>query len=165
VAIPGLILGLAFVSLWLRSPIPLYGTIPILVIAYICQLFPFSFENMSATLVKLDPDLEDSAVMAGASRVRAVISVTLPILRVALGAAALFLFVLAFREFTVALFLYSPGTIPLSVVIYEQWDSGSVARMASMALMFTAVLLVAATINYLVSRSRTENRKARSRVK
>jgi iron(III) transport system permease protein len=156
VAIPGLILGLAFVSLWLRSPIPLYGTIAILVIAYISQLFPFSFENMSGTLVKLDPELEDSAVMSGAARWRAIVSITLPIIRVALGSAALLLFVLSFREFTVALFLYTPKTIPLSIVIYEQWESGSVARMASMALMFTLVLLLAAAVNYLVNRRRPE---------
>src|SRR5690606_24350360 len=99
-AIPGIILGLAFVAVWLRSPIPLYGTIAILVIAYLSQLFPFSFENMSGTIVKLDPELEDSAVMSGAARWRAVLSITVPLLRVALAGAALLLFVLSFREFT-----------------------------------------------------------------
>lgn len=155
VAVPGLILGLAFLSFWLRVPvIAIYGTIWILVFAYVCQLFPFGYESMSGTLVKLDNELEDGAVLSGASRLRAIWSITLPVIKAALGAAFLLLFVLTFREFTVALFLYNPQTKPLSIVIYGQWIGGSISLVAAMSLVFTAVLVVVTIINRVVVRNK-----------
>jgi len=143
VAMPALLMGLSFVVFWLRLPVELYGTMTILVIAYIARFVPQGFENFATTLVKLDPQLEDSAVTSGARRTRAVVSITLPLLRSTAFATGILLFILAFRELTVALFLYTPDTRPLSVVIYNQWTSGSWQRTASMSLVFTFVLLVA----------------------
>jgi iron(III) transport system permease protein len=144
VAMPALLMGLSFVVFWLKLPFPLYGTLTILVIAYTARFIPQGFENFATTLVKLDDQLEDSAVTAGARRSRAVFSITLPLLRSTAFSTGILLFILAFRELTVALFLYTPNTRPLSVVIYNQWSSGSWERTASMSLVFTFVLLVAA---------------------
>lgn len=155
VAIPGLILGLAFLEMWVGAPIAIYGTIWILTFAYVCQLFPFGYESMSGTIVKLDNELEDSAVLSGASRIRAILAVTLPVMKGALGASFLLLFVLTFREFTVALFLYTPDTTPLSIVIYGQWVGGSVQLVAAMSLVFTAVLLFVTVINRMLIRNRS----------
>lgn len=146
VAMPALLLGLAFVAFWLRLPIPLFGTMAILVIAYVARFIPQGFENFASTLVKVDEQLEDSAVTAGAGRLRAVWSITLPLLRSAAASTGVLLFILAFREVTVALFLYTPQTRPLSVVIYNQWSSGSWSRVASMSIVFTAALLLAAIL-------------------
>lgn len=143
VAMPALLMGLSFVVFWLKLPISLYGTMTILVIAYVARFIPQGFENFATTLVKLDEQLEDSAVTAGARRSRAVFSITLPLLRSTAFSTGILLFILAFRELTVALFLYTPGTRPLSVVIYNQWTSGSWQRTASMSLVLTAVLFVA----------------------
>jgi iron(III) transport system permease protein len=146
VAMPALLLGLSFVAFWLRLPVPLFGTMAILVIAYVARFIPQGFENFASTLVKVDEQLEDSAVTAGAPRWRAIFSITLPLLRSTAVSTAMLLFILAFREVTVALFLYTPSTRPLSVVIYNQWSSGSWARVASMSIVFTGALLVAALI-------------------
>lgn len=143
VAMPALLMGLSFVVFWLKLPISLYGTLTILVIAYVARFIPQGFENFATTLVKLDDQLEDSAVTSGARRTRAVFSITLPLLRSTAFSTGILLFILAFRELTVALFLYTPDTRPLSVVIYNQWTSGSWQRTASMSLVFTFVLLLA----------------------
>lgn len=148
VAVPALILGLAYVTFWLRLPISLHGTMTIMVLAYVARFIPQGFESFAGTLVKIDEELEDSAVTAGASRVRALTTITVPLLRSAFVSTGVLLFVLSFRELTAALFLYAPRTRVLSVVIYGQWvQGGSWARLASMSLVFTAVLLVAAVVS------------------
>lgn len=154
VAIPAMLLGLSFVSFWLRLPVSLYGTLTILVMAYVARFVPQGFENFASTLVKVDEQLEESAITSGASRLRAVIAITLPLLRSTAVATGVLLFILSFREVTVALFLYTPQTRPLSVVIYNQWSSGSWPNVASMSLVFTGVLFVAA----LFSRRGTDAR-------
>lgn len=155
VAMPALLLGLAFVSFWLRLPISLYGTSTILVIAYVARFIPQGFANFAATLVKVDEQLEDSAVTSGASRLRAIFAITLPLLRSTAVTTGVLLFILSFREVTVALFLYTPSTRPLSVVIYNQWSSGSWPQVASMSLVFTLVLFVAALFSRRGMEART----------
>lgn len=144
VAVPALILGLAFVAFWLRLPIPLYGTMAILIMAYVARFIPQGFESFSSTLVKVDEQLEDSAVTSGARRTQAMASITVPLLRSAFFSTGILLFILSFRELTAALFLYTPDTRVLSVVIYGQWVGGAWPRVASMSIVFTLVLFAAA---------------------
>lgn len=146
VAMPALLVGLSFVAFWLKLPFSLYGTLTILTIAYVARFIPLGFQGFGSTLVKLDAELEDSAVTSGARRTRAIWSVTLPLLKSTAFSTGLLLFILAFRELTVALFLYTPQTRPLSVVIFNQWTSGALQATASSSLMFIAFLMLVAFI-------------------
>jgi iron(III) transport system permease protein len=141
-AVPALVLGMGFLWSWLRLPVPVYGTLVILVMAFVARFLPQGFQGVSSTIVQVDKDLEDAAIVAGAKRRRAVSTVTLPLVKTGVVSTMLLLFILSFRELSAALFLFTSDTRTLSVVIYDQWESGQWPRVAAMSLMYSLVLLV-----------------------
>lgn len=141
-AIPALVLGMGFLWSWIRLPVPVYGTLAILVMAFVARFLPQGFQGVSSTIVQVDKDLEDAAIISGANRRRAVSTVTLPLVKTGVVSTMLLLFILSFRELSAALFLFTSDTRMLSVVIYDQWESGQWPRVAAMSLMYSLVLLV-----------------------
>jgi len=145
VAVPGLILGVAYLWTWIRSPIPIYGTIWILMIAYMSRFMPYSLRSIESTLRQIDKGLEESANISGASWLRTFWSVSLPLLKPGLVAAFILLFVTFMRELSCSILLYSSGTEVMSVTMFDLWHDGmfpSLAVIGSMQLILTAVCLI-----------------------
>jgi iron(III) transport system permease protein len=148
--IPGIILGLGFLILALHTP--LYSTLVIILIAYIARFFPFATRTVSAMFLAVNPELEQSARASGASWLQTLRLVLLPLLRPAIIAAWLMLFVIFIRELGATILLYAQGTETISValVILSERSSGYVAALAVIQLV---LLLIAFTI-FRASRAR-----------
>ncbi len=138
--IPGIILGLGFLILAIRTP--LYSTLTIILIAYIARFFPFATRTVTAMFLAINPELEQSARSAGASWLQTMRLIVLPLLRPALIAAWLMLFVIFIRELGATILLYAQGTETISVamVVLSERSSGYVAALAVVQL----VMLLAA---------------------
>lgn len=145
-AMPALVLGMGFLWAWIRLPVPIYGTLFILVMAFATRFMPQGFQSISATISQVDQDLEDAAVVSGANRPRAVAAVTVPLIKTGVISSMLLLFILSFRELSAALFLFTTNTRLVSIVIYDQWEAGFWPRVASMSLMYSFVLLIVTLI-------------------
>jgi iron(III) transport system permease protein len=142
VAVPSLLIGIGFLWAWISLPFPLYGTVWILVLAYVARFLPQGFRSLSATIVQVHPELEESAILAGANRARATWSILVPLILPGLASTMLLLFILSMRELSTSLFLFTTDTRVLSIVIYEQWESGRWPRVAAMSLAYTGLLFV-----------------------
>jgi iron(III) transport system permease protein len=145
-AVPAIVLGLGLLWTWLALPIPVYGTLAVLVIAFVAVFIPQGFRGVSASIVQLDKDLEDSAVMLGARRHRAITFVTAPLLRVGLSSTFLLLMMLSMRELTAALFLFTSDTRLLSIAIFDAYDNGSFQSAAELSLLYCVVIAVLAVL-------------------
>jgi iron(III) transport system permease protein len=141
VAVPALLIGMGFLWAWIWLPLPIYGTLWILALAYIARFLPQGFRSISATIGQVHPDLEDSARVAGASLVRAAWSILTPLILPGVTATMLLLFILSMRELSTSLFLFTTETRVLSIVIYEQWEAGQWSRVAAMSLAYSGLLL------------------------
>lgn len=139
-AIPSLIIGMGFLWAWIALPLPIYGTLTILVLAYTARFMPQGYRSISSTIVQVHKDLEDSAVVSGASRTRAALDILAPLIRPGIASSMLLLFILALRELSTSIFLFTSDTRVLAIVLYEQWESGSWARVATISLFYTALL-------------------------
>jgi iron(III) transport system permease protein len=149
-AIPHVVLGIGLLWTWLVMPLPVYGTLWVLIIGFVAVQMPQGFRGIAASIRSTDRDLEDSAVMLGARRSRAVVVITLPLLRVAVLSTFLLLLMLSMRELTVPLFLYTSDTEILSIAIYDQFENGGALREASAtALVYCAIMFV---LSYLPRR-------------
>lgn len=128
--IPGIILGLGFLILAIRTP--LYSTLAIILIAYIARFFPFATRTITAMFLAINPELEQSARASGASWWQSLRLILLPLLRPALIAAWLMLFVIFIRELGATILLYAQGTETISVamVVLSERSSGFVAALA-----------------------------------
>ena len=144
VAVPGLILGVAYMWAWIKSPIPIYGTIWILMVAYVSRFIPYSLRSVESTLRQIDKGLEESANISGASWIRTFWSVSLPLLKPGLVAGFILLFVTFVRELSCSILLYSSGSEVLSVTMFDLWHDGmfpNLAAIGTMQLFITAGVL------------------------
>nr|WP_254925591.1 MULTISPECIES: iron ABC transporter permease [unclassified Rhodococcus (in: high G+C Gram-positive bacteria)] len=146
-AVPAIVLGLGLLWTWLALPVPIYGTLAVLVVAFIAVFLPQGYRGVSSSIVQLDQDLEDSAVMLGASRAKAIRFVTVPLLRIGLSSTFLLLLMLSMRELTAALFLFTSDTRLLSIAIFDAYDNGSIRSAAELGLLYCVVIGVLAALS------------------
>lgn len=141
-AAPALVLGIGFLWTWLLLPFPLYGTLGILVIAFAVRFMPQGFRSISSSILQVHRDLEESAFVAGASRTRTTVEVTLPLIRSGVVSTMVLLLILSMRELSAAIFLFTSSTRVLSVVIFDLWYSGVLARAAVVSIIYSGILLI-----------------------
>jgi iron(III) transport system permease protein len=135
IGIPGIILGLGFLILALRTP--LYSTLTIILVAYVARFFPFATRTVAAMLTAINPELEQSARASGAGWLQSMRYVVAPLIMPALFAAWLMLFVVFIRELGATMLLYADGTETISValVLLSERSTGYVAALAVIQLL------------------------------
>lgn len=138
--IPGIILGLGFLILAIRTP--LYSTLTIILIAYVARFFPFATRTVSSMLLAINPELEQSARASGATWLQTMRYVLMPLLLPAIIAAWLMLFVVFIRELGATILLYAQGTETISVALVILSEH-SIGRVAALAVIQLALLMVA----------------------
>lgn len=145
IAIPSLVLGVALIFTYLQSPLPVYGTLWILFIAYMTRYLPYGIRYASSAMQQISGELEEAGSVAGATWRRNFRRIVLPLLLPGLIGGWIYIFIVSLRELASSLLLYSPGNEVLSVVIWEQWQNGSLGGLAAIGtlLVGSQVLLVA----------------------
>jgi len=140
-AVPALVIGLGYLWTWTRFPL-IYGTLAILVLAFIGHLLPQGFQGISSSLIQVHADLEESAQVCGAGRIRTIWEVLVPLIRTGVISTMLLIFILSMRELSVAIFLFTSRTEVLSISIYNEWEGGRLPPVAAMSLVYIAFLFV-----------------------
>lgn len=143
-AIPGIVLG---VGLFLAYAQTLYGTLWILLVAFITIELPASYQQLGSAFHAVHPELEEAGRMLGASRLRTLKDITAPLLSSAAIATWCFIFVAVIRELSAAAVLFTSETKVLSVLIFDLKESGDVGAIAVISLtmvMLTTVAIVVA---------------------
>lgn len=143
-AVPAIVLGLGLLWTWLLIPLPVYGTLLVMVIAFVAAQMPQGYQGASSGILQIHADLEDSAVMHGASRTRAIWKVTAPLLRVPLTSTFLLLLMLSMRELTVPLFLFTTDTRLLSIIIFDDFENGILQSSAATSVLYCGLIFVLA---------------------
>ncbi|GAB4425958.1 MAG: iron ABC transporter permease [Chloroflexi bacterium OHK40] len=96
------------------------GGLWLVLLAHVFYNYTVVLRLVGGFWASLDPRLEQAAAMLGASRVRTLLHVTLPLLLPAVGAAALLIFIFTFTSFGVIVILGGPRMATLEVEIYRQ---------------------------------------------
>ncbi len=104
---------------------------------------PFMIWAVTASVNALDPDLEDAAAACGATPMRAFFTVTLPAVMPGVITGGLLMFILAFNEFLVSLFLVDARIVTLPVTIYNSIRSILTPDLAAISVVYIAVAAVA----------------------
>jgi iron(III) transport system permease protein len=140
--IPGLVVGVALLFVYLRAPVPIYGTIWILFIAYLTRYMPYGMRYASASMYQISDQLEEAAHMSGASWWHTFRRIHLPLIIPGLIAGWVYIVIVSIRELSSSILLYSPGSEVLSVVIWQQWANGQFSELAALGVLMIAMLVV-----------------------
>lgn len=148
IVIPGLVLGLALAFVYLRIPLPIYGTLLILLISYCTRYLPYGMRYSSAAMTQLSRELEESAMVFGASWTQMFRRVLMPLASSGIVAGWVYILVVSFRELSSTILLYSPGTEVLSVLIWEQFENGQFTTLAALGVLMVAILVALVFVAY-----------------
>jgi iron(III) transport system permease protein len=151
-AVPRLVFAFGMLWAWLIFPIPVYGTLWLLLIAYLTVFLPLGLRTISGVILQIDRSLEESAQMCGASWSYRLRTVTMPLLRPGLIAAWLLLFIASVRELGASILLMGPQSKVITPAIVESWFSTSTELTAAMALLQTLAVAVALVLLFTVAR-------------
>jgi iron(III) transport system permease protein len=139
---PGIVLGLSIMILYLYLPIGVYGTIWIMLIAYITRFMPYGLRYNTTSMLQIHKELEESAAMSGASWFTTFRRIILPLLKPGLVAGFIYVMIVSVRELSSSILLYSPGTEVVSVMIWELWENGQYVELSALGVMFILALFV-----------------------
>ena len=120
----------------------LYGTLWILLIAFVTLSLPAAYQQMQSALHAVHPELEDASRILGATRLRSLWQITAPLLRTSVIATWCFVFVGVIRELSAAIMLFTSETKVLSVLIYDLNESGDLAAIAVLGLLMLVITFV-----------------------
>ena len=140
IAVPGIVFGTGI--FWTYVLTPAYGTIWVLVLAFLAAYLPFSYRISDTALVQIDRALEEASSLCGAGHARTLWRITMPLARPALLSAWVMVFIFAVREISAAVLLTSSDNVVLSVLSFNYLDYGDVPKAAVVGLLQTAMLAV-----------------------
>ncbi len=157
VAIPGMVIAVGLMWAWIMVPpevswtvfgrtftlpIPIYGTIYILAIGYITRYIPYGLRTISANLISIGPELEESARVSGASWAQMMRLILLRLIRPGLAAGWIFIFIYFIRELDVSILLWNEESVVIPVAIWSLMEDGTYGTMCAMAIVQTIIIFI-----------------------
>lgn len=140
-SVPGIVMALAFIFFYTRFPLPVYGTIWIIAIAYVTRNMAFSCRLMNVAYLQIHRELEEASAASGAGWLPTIRHVVLPIVWPAFIRGWLLVFVHSMRDVTLALMLYTVDNGTLAVALWQFWmvdgDFGLGAALSVPLLLFS----------------------------
>jgi iron(III) transport system permease protein len=143
-AVPSTVVGVALIGLWNR-PGPtgvLYGTIAMLLLAYLARFVPVAALVTAASVRQIPLSQEEAAAAAGAGWLRTIVSIVIPQATRGLTAAWVIAFVFAFGELGASILVVPPGESTLPIRIYTLIANTPASTVAALALLQVAVIAV-----------------------
>jgi iron(III) transport system permease protein len=143
IAVPSILMGVGILFWYLVAPLPfhLYGTLALLVIGFVTIGIPYGMRYATSGLAQIRDELEEAAAVSGAGWTTRFLRIYVPLLMPSLLAAFLTTMIVAFREISAAIFLYSQGTEVVSIAIFDLWSNGQYPQIAALGCVLVALLL------------------------
>ncbi len=149
---PGIVMGLAILRFYLFVPIPVYGTLWILLIAFVTRYIPYGIRYTHSGLLQLHKELEEAAYTSGASWSNCMRRIIVPLITPSFIGGWVFIFLLSAKELSMSVLLVSPKTPVVSVAIFELWENAQIGELAAFGVLWTAILVSIALVYYLFAR-------------
>ena len=144
--LPGIVVAVALIQFWLKMPLALYGTLAILLLAYVGRYIPLGVRAANTSLRQIDPSLEESAQILGSSWLTTMREITLPLMRPGLFAGWLLVFVPVIQELSASILLFTSHSITLAVAVYNLYETGAVERVGALAIINMVIIGIAILI-------------------
>ena len=149
---PGLVLGVALLELALQLPIPIYGTLWLIGLAFLIRYMPYGMRYTYTGVLQIHPDLEQAAGVAGATPGEALRRIVVPLLWPAIASGWLFIFLIAAKEMSLPLLLAGPDSQTVAVAMFDLWSNGQGGEVSALGLLWTALMTLFASGLYITLR-------------
>jgi iron(III) transport system permease protein len=155
VAIPGIVLAVGLFLAYTQPPFVLYGTLAIIFLAYVTKEMPVGYQQVSAALKAVHPELEEAGRIFGATRLRTLWDITAPLIRNGVIATWILIFIGSIRELSATILLFTAKTKTISVTMFDLRESNDWGPIAVLSLtMLTVCFALITLIHYFTDRRR-----------
>jgi iron(III) transport system permease protein len=149
-AVPGIVLAVGLFLAYTRPPLILYGTLWILFLAYLTRELPVGFAQTENTMRSIHVELEEASRILGATRLRALRDIMVPLARSGAAATWCFVFIGAIRELSASILLFTSQSRVVSVVMYDLKEEGKWEVISVLGiLLLTCTFAIVAIVNRL----------------
>ncbi len=143
-AIPAPVIGLALIVVYLRVPLPIYGTLWILIIAFTTRYLAYSTRLMHAAQLQIDKSLDEAAYVSGAGHFSSFFRINVRLLMPAFIDGWIWVFAHAIRDFTLPLYLASGTSAVIANKVFRHYTTGDYQIASTfMVLLFVIVVIIA----------------------
>lgn len=139
---PAIVLGLAFLQIFVHGGTHIYGTLLSLVIASTVAYVPYGLRYAQLGVIQIHPELEEAAAISGARQGAAFFRILLPLLVPAMISCWLFVFLIAVRAVSLMLLLVGPDSQIVAVTLFDFWNNGQIGELAALGCVWTAIMTV-----------------------
>ena len=146
IAMPGIVLGVSLIWVYLTLPIPIYGTIWVLLLAYITKFMPYGIRAASASMIQINKELEEASLVSGGSWLQTFRKVLLPLLMPGFVAGWIYVSIIALRELSTSILLYSYNSTVLSIMAFDLWEGGQYTYVCALGVLMVLLLVTMAFV-------------------
>lgn len=146
IAMPGIVLGVSLIWVYLTLPIPIYGTIWVLLLAYITKFMPYGIRASSASMIQINKELEEASLASGGTWLQTFTKIILPLLMPGFVAGWIYISIIALRELSTSILLYSYNSTVLSIMAFDLWEGGQYTYVCALGVLMVLLLVVMAFI-------------------
>jgi iron(III) transport system permease protein len=149
---PAIVLGVAFLQLFVNMPLAIYGTLSSLVIAALVQYLPYGMRFCHAGAMQIHRELEEAAEVSGARKTAIYFRVVLPLIAPAVATSWLFVMLLSVRAVAMPILLSGPDSRVVAVTLFDLWANGQITAVAALGVCWTALMLCFGFVFYRTAR-------------
>jgi len=146
IAMPGIVLGVSLIWVYLTLPIPIYGTIWVLLLAYMTKYIPYGIRAASASMIQINKELEEASLTAGGTWFQTFWKIILPLLMPGFTAGWIYISIIALRELSTSILLYSYNSTVLSIMAFDLWEGGQYTYVCALGVLMVLLLVAMAMI-------------------
>jgi len=144
IAMPGIVLGVSLIWVYLTLPIPIYGTIWVLLLAYITKFMPYGIRTASASMIQINKELEEASLTSGGTWFQTFRKVLLPLLMPGFVAGWIYISIISLRELSTSILLYSYNSTVLSIMAFDLWEGGQYTYVCALGVLMVLLLVAMA---------------------
>jgi len=160
IALPGTVLGLALMIVYLRVPLPIYATRWIIIIAFVTAFLPYAVRATAAALGQIADELQDASTVSGASQRQTLVRIVAPLLAPTLVVSALYILIRTVKALALPAILVGPNGELLSVLIYDLFTAGQYPRLNALGVLMVSALLILSLAAGALSRLWSADRRS-----
>ena len=149
---PAIVMGVAFLHLFLHLPFPFYGTLASVILASSVRFLPYGMRYSYAGVLQIHKELEEASAMSGARQATTFVKVVLPLVAPAIVTCWLFVFLVSVKAVAMAILLVGPGSQVVAVTLFDLWDNGQVTELAAMGVSWAGLMTAVSVAFYMIAR-------------
>ncbi|OGQ77983.1 MAG: ABC transporter permease [Deltaproteobacteria bacterium RIFCSPLOWO2_12_FULL_60_19] len=146
IAMPGIVLGVSLIWVYLTLPIPIYGTMWVLLLAYLTKFMPYGIRAASASMIQINRELEEASFASGGTWLQTFTKVILPLLMPGFVAGWIYISIIALRELSTSILLYSYSSTVLSIMAFDLWEGGQYTYVCALGVLMVLLLVAMAFV-------------------